>query len=532
MDTKHRVIVVGGGITGLTTATSLAKRGIDTLLVEKNAVCGGLVNSFIREGFLFDGGVRAIENAGMILPMMQELDIDIHLYPSKISVGVEHEVVNVETADSVNDYEEMLKRLYPGHQEDVTRVIGVIRKFDEYMKVLFGNESPFFKDVKRDRRYYLTTFFPWLWKFLATGKAIMKMRMPVEDYLKKIIHDQGLIDIISQHFFKKTPAFFAMSYFSLYTDYYYPEGGVGQLTAKLEQKLGDLGGRVLTETDITAVDSACSRITDQHGNTYGYDRLIWTADLKQLYRILAAEGSPAKVIAAVEREKELILSSKGAESVYTLFMGVDQPPEVYARKAYGHFFYTPSREGLGTLQREDLQALYESWDSRSREDILAWLDNFCRLNTYEISLPVLHDPGAAPEGKTGIIASFLLDHELVRRIRDDGWYEEFAAYIDGRMLEVLDNSIYPGLKEHLLFSFSAGPLAIEERVRSSEGAIVGWSFEQPIPINASMLNMKNSVRTAMPGIFKAGQWAASPAGIPTCILTAKLAADTVFKELS
>jgi hypothetical protein len=61
---------------------------------------------------------------------------------------------------------------------------------------------------------------------------------------------------------------------------------------------------------------------------------------------------------------------------------------------------------------------------------------------------------------------------------------------------------------------------------------VGWSFEQPVPIDAGMLNMKNSVRTALPHVLKVGQWAASPAGIPTCILTAKLAADLTHKELS
>jgi len=45
-----------------------------------------------------------------------------------------------------------------------------------------------------------------------------------------------------------------------------------------------------------------------------------------------------------------------------------------------------------------------------------------------------------------------------------------------------------------------------------------------------MLNMKESVKTPIPDVFKVGQWAASPAGLPTCILTAKLAADMTGKE--
>ena len=50
------------------------------LLIEKNEKTGGLVNSFTRDGFLFDGGVRAVENAGMIKPMLEELEIDLPLY--------------------------------------------------------------------------------------------------------------------------------------------------------------------------------------------------------------------------------------------------------------------------------------------------------------------------------------------------------------------------------------------------------------------------------------------------------------------
>lgn len=532
MERTDRVVIVGGGISGLTTATSLAKRGVKVLLIEKNDVCGGLVNSFTRDGFLFDGGVRALENAGMVKPMLEELEIDIALYGSRVSVGVEDEIIHVETQDSVNEYETLLKNMYPESHDDVERVIGVIKKFDEYMKVLFGNDSPFFKDAARDKRYYFTTFISWVFRFMATGAAVLRMRMPVEEFLGKILKDRSLNDIISQHFFKGTPAFFAMSYFSLYTDYFYPKGGVGRVPEKLEESLLSLGAEVLKNTDISRVDVHRKCVTDQHGTNYGYGKLIWAADLKQLYRIVVTDGLSAASLPPIHKERERILAGRGAESVFSVFMGIDQPPQVFGAISGPHFFYTPSRSGLGNLQRGDLKSMLENWASVSREHVFSWLEDFCRLNTYEISIPVLSDPEAAPEGKTGLIASLLLDHELVRRIKDDGWYDEFEAAIENKIIDVLTSSIYPDLREELLFTFSSSPLAIEQRVRSSEGAIVGWSFEQPVPIDSGILNMKNSVRTALPDVLKVGQWAASPAGVPTCILTAKLAADLVYKEWS
>ncbi len=529
---QRKIIIVGAGISGLTTATSLARRGVDVTLIEKNPICGGLVNSFERDGFIFDGGVRAIENAGMIKPMLEELEIDLKLYESKVSVGIEDKIIHVIDDDSINDYERLLKDIYPESTHDVEKVIEVIKKFDTYMQVLFGSDSPFFKDITRDKKYYFTTFISWIFRFLITGRAVMKTQMPVEEFLHDLIDDQSLFDIISQHFFKHTPAFFAMSYFSLYTDYYYPEGGVGQLAVKLEEQFVAQGGTLLKNTDITQVDLRKKTLSDQNDRSYEYDKLIWCADLKQLYRSISTEGLSTKIASSIDKEQQAILSCRGAESVFTVFMGIDESPEYFSKISHGHFFYTPSKKGLGELQRSTLSTLLDDWENTSKEQILTWLDPFCQLNTFEISLPVLNDPKTAPKGKTGLIVSFLLDYELVRRIREDGWYDELKTYIEKKVINILEQSIYPGLQKSILFSFSSSPLTIEKQVRSSEGAIVGWSFEEPVPVNPGILKMKDSVKTTLPDVFKAGQWAASPAGIPTCILTAKLAADLVYKELS
>jgi phytoene dehydrogenase-like protein len=100
------------------------------------------------------------------------------------------------------------------------------------------------------------------------------------------------------------------------------------------------------------------------------------------------------------------------------------------------------------------------------------------------------------------------------------------------MIDTLTESVYGELKEDILFSFSASPLSIEKNVCSSEGAIVGGSFEQAVPIDAGMLNMKKAILTPIPDLYRAGQWTVSPAGLPTCIMTARMAADVVCSELS
>ena len=58
MEQKYDTIVVGGGIAGLTAAAYVARSGQKTLLIEKNRELGGLVNTFARNGFRFEAGVR------------------------------------------------------------------------------------------------------------------------------------------------------------------------------------------------------------------------------------------------------------------------------------------------------------------------------------------------------------------------------------------------------------------------------------------------------------------------------------------
>jgi phytoene dehydrogenase-like protein len=129
-----------------------------------------------------------------------------------------------------------------------------------------------------------------------------------------------------------------------------------------------------------------------------------------------------------------------------------------------------------------------------------------------------------------VIISFLAEYDLFNEIRNAGWLDEFTAEIENRMINVLSDSVYPMLKDKIIARFSFSPLNIENRVGSSEGAIVGWSFQKKMPVVNKIQISDRSVFTPIPTIYQAGQWAYSPAGVPMSILTGKLAADKVLKN--
>jgi phytoene dehydrogenase-like protein len=213
-----------------------------------------------------------------------------------------------------------------------------------------------------------------------------------------------------------------------------------------------------------------------------------------------------------------------------LFLEVDEPLESFGKIAHGHFFYTPLKQGLGETHRKELDDLLNNFEPTGQEQILKWLDKFLRLNTYEISIPGLKDPTMAPPGKSGIIISFLVEYDLFKAVKKAAWLDDFTREIENRVIDIISHSVFPMLKEKILAHFSFTPLSYENRIGSSEGAIVGWAFQKSMPVINKIQISDRSVFTPIPNIFQAGQWVYSPAGVPMSVLTGKLAADKILKR--
>ncbi|MRR36509.1 NAD(P)/FAD-dependent oxidoreductase, partial [bacterium] len=406
---KYDAIIVGGGIAGLTAAAFLTKAGRSVLLCEKENACGGLLNTFERDGFFYDGGIRATENSGVLFPMLKKLGLDLEFVRNKISVGIEDRVIRINDLGAVQAYQQLLNELYPEDRQEIAAIIAQIEKIMAYMEVQYGIDNPVFLDIKEDRDYFIKAILPWMVKYALTAPKIAKLQDPVVDFLRRYTRNQSLLDIISQHFFQQTPAFFALSYIKLYLEYKYPLGGIGRIVQEMVALIERNHGTIRTNTEIVSIDPAAKTVTDSHGESHEYRRLIWAADQKTFYRQIDPGGlSEPRVRNAVAERRALIADKIGNDSVFTLFLGVDLDPAYFANIASEHFFYTPSRIGQTEAGPLPLDG--------DRATITQWLERFFALTTYEISCPVLRDASLAPAGKTGLIISVLFDYRLTKRI--------------------------------------------------------------------------------------------------------------------
>lgn len=525
---RGKTVIVGAGMAGLTAAAYIARSGCDVTLVERNAQCGGLVQSFEREGFTFDAGPRAIGNAGILLPMLAELGLDVPTVPGLVSVGIEGEIAHFNDRSGIDSYFEGLHRLFPASDHELRRIEKRIRAACRAARALNRLPNPYFRNPLADPAYLFTRFLPWLPSFLGVLAYTSLRSGSVEAALCSVSRNVALNDMICQHFFKGTPEPFALGYFENFLDYRYPLGGTGELPKALERAVRAEGGEIRANWEAARVVPAKGAVVSAAGEELGYDRLIWGADLKSLYRILEADGLPPAAARAIARERQRYESAEPGESVFTLFIAVDERAETFSRVSRGHFIYTPSATGLGPLRLADTERMKAAGESLTRGEISRWLKDFCARNSYEISIPVLKDASLSPEGKTGLVVSVLFDGELARLIERKGWLSDFREEMAERMLDALEGSVYPGLRAKILFRQTATPITLERMFLTEAGAITGWSLEGRPPVVSSLASVFSSVHTAIPGVLKAGQWSYSPSGVPIAILTGRIAASAAM----
>ena len=514
----YDVIVAGGGLAGLTAAACLSQRGYRTLLLEKEAAPGGLAQTFFFRGFSFDAGLRALENAGVLLPLCRELELGLALAPDPVYMGVEGYRVRLDTPDGPADYFSLLALLFPQQQRQLQRIAADTARLCADTGTLYGGENPLLHTGKTDAAWLFREALPLCLRSAAALLRLSRAACPAETHLRRFTDDDALIDLLIQHFFPATPASFALGYFRVFQDYLYPRGGVGALAEALAARIRASGGALRTRQTVCALDLPRRCLTTSGGVYYRYRSLIWAADQRTLYTLAQRP--------LLRPEPPLLAQAGSGDSILTVYFAADLAPAYFESRCGARLFYTPSRQGLSSLPA------WEAIRLQGPEACRVWLAHYLARTTYEISCPVLRDAMLAPPGQTGVIVSTRLDYGIALAFAAAEGEAAFRQRCADTIADVLQASLFPGWKSRLLFAQCATPLTLERRTGNAHGAITGWAFTQPrVPAATRLTQLGRAVRTPFPDIFQCGQWTLRPSGLPVSLLTGRLAADAAARAL-
>src|SRR5258707_13801985 len=88
--TQTDVVVIGGGMAGLSTACYLARAGVPVTLFEKAANLGGRAATQNHDGYLFNRGIPAIYTGWATSEVLEDLGITYNYGSAKATFLLHH----------------------------------------------------------------------------------------------------------------------------------------------------------------------------------------------------------------------------------------------------------------------------------------------------------------------------------------------------------------------------------------------------------------------------------------------------------
>jgi prolycopene isomerase len=374
----YDVIVIGSGIGGLVTATQLAAKGAQVLVLERYLIPGGSAGYFDRcpanhpdqRGYRFDVGASMIFGFGkqgttnLLTRALEAVDVSLETIPDPVQIHY-HLPAGLDLKVH-KDYEKFLQALtaYFPHEK-----AGIRQFYDECWKVF--NCLNVMDLLSLEELGYLTrVFFQHPLACLGLAKYLPQN---AGDIARRYISDPALLKFIDMECYcwsvvpaEKTPMINAGMVFSdrHYGGINYPKGGVGQIAQKLVEGLQKAGSTIQYKARVTEIVLENGRAVGvklASGETYRAKRIISNATRWDTFeKLLPAEQMPPN-------EKKWQQRYQQSPSFLSLHLGVKAaalPPDV-----------------------ECHHILLEDWHKMEAPE-----------GTIFVSIPTLLDPNLAPEG--------------------------------------------------------------------------------------------------------------------------------------
>jgi protoporphyrinogen oxidase len=284
-----KVAIVGAGITGLTTACLLLRRGVGVTVFEAGAHEGGLAGSFRKDGFSFDFGPHELstDNPELLALVREICGDDLVTVEKRVAHHFLGRYVNYpfQVVDLLRNIGPVLS-LRATAEVAACRLQGVLRRplddsFESWTNARFG------------KTLYDVYFGPYTRKVWGIDPAQLDPRTASQ----RITID-SIFDLV-----KKTLAYhwlgaedFKHAHSELHRGFFYIRHGVGTLQAHLRRNAQGLGatfgfGKSLAGIERDADRVRALRFADGEVAA-GFDYVVSTIPLSQLVGLALPAGAP------------------------------------------------------------------------------------------------------------------------------------------------------------------------------------------------------------------------------------------------
>lgn len=514
MQGEYDVVVIGGGMGGLSCGAWLAHHGMKVALIEQNSQVGGFCSSYKRNGFNFTlaaSEVTGTTENGLITRTIKALGIEdaIEFIPLEQGYHVHFPDFNYYIYSGGGDARERFMdqfiQLFPGEADG-------IRRFFDILVTL------------NDQANYATFLGTGLWdvtRILFKCPSVVKnMSKGIVPFMDNFVSDPRLRAALS---INSTCANLPPSKMSVMgiagllieggLSIPHVKGGAQAVPEAFAKSLREDGGEIFTGKLVKQI------LVDNKG----------ACGVRMVSSPLADPKSDSE---NTEKPMEIgaryVVSNASARQTFNTLLEKSQVGESY-RNRLNKLEVTPPFCALFLGLDMDLAdmgfvpALHihsstydtEQYFSNPKSPLLNEdePDPFFRFQLANLS-----DPTSAPPGKTALVI-----HIIPAPV--GGWEDpDFEKRVADVMIKRAERKI-PGLSKHIEYQEFWSPRTIDKRVRSGEDASIGWALT-PSQVGPKRLAQETPVKN----LFLSGHWTRPALGIIGTVISGLQSARIILRK--
>ncbi|PZX55568.1 FAD-dependent oxidoreductase [Algoriphagus chordae] len=506
MSKEFDVIIIGGGLGGLTAGATLSKQGKKVLLLEQHYIAGGCATTFKRKEFILEVGLHELDG-------LYEKDSKQDIFKF---LEVDKHVEFVQIPELFRLKGNGIDFTHPHGQE--AAALALIEKFPneekgirsclEFMDKVFTEIPKFPRE-----RWVQLLLYPML--PLLYPNTVKAAKTNLGDWLDKHIADDELKIIMQAMllYYHDDPYSMSMTYFSAaQASYiggggYFVKGGSQNLSNYLKSVIEQSGGQVL-------LGKKASEIITKDGKAIG-------VKFKDNFNEAAPETSQfAQAIianAAVPLVKDLLPPAESEKlgkkidalekycALLTVYIGFKKEVKDLGNKHYSTFVVGDDVKTLHDIKANNLG----DWKNR----------NFVFVDYSQV------DSKLAPQGKSvGVIcaADYLTDWDKLDKEAYASRKEEVAQILFKRLEKEI-----PGICEQIEY-YEVGTSKTVQRYTLNPGGTPYGFAQTPKQSGMGRLPLKSPIKN----LYFAGAWSMPGGGFTGAIISGFLCGNTVNKRLN
>lgn len=492
---KQRVIVIGAGIGGLTTAARLAYDGYTVTVLEKEALVGGRAHRIDQDGYRFDTGPTILMMTDVLYDTFAYCgkNLDDYLQLQQLEPNYKVWFPDKETITVSSNLPAMtaeLARIDPKAPEQFFRYFADVSKIYRLARAKFI-----------DRNFDKLTDFIDIKAGIALlrGRGLSKLYNFVSHYftdprLRQLFSFQSMYLGVTPY---EAPAVYSVvSYMETGLGIWYPKGGMHALPRALARLCKDLGVDIQLKQSVEEIEVDQKRVTGVRlisGKVMPADIVVSNADLTYSYK---------KLIAAEHRKKTS-----------------DKKVDTYKQASSGLLFYWGVDHDLPGMLHHNV---YFSEDFKHNLEEIFHQGVLPKDPAFYLYIPTKTDPTLAPKGKH--VLYILVP---VPNLKADIDWQAAQKQVKARVLERLKTIMNLDIAKHIESEAVFTPKDFLTRFNLTDGSAFGLSHH----FFQSGYFRPHNVSREVKGLYFVGASTYPGSGVPMVTLSGKLVVERINTDV-